>query len=294
MLKDENKYEDDYYSSISSSNLDILNPEEKKNKEEVDEDENQINTNEEDENSILSSVSEITNDLEEFKELKNVMKPKTKKEAFDEEQRINMYKRRGGLILSSPDIFQKAIKSKELIDLNEKMKILYDNIYKQKKRDENRNRKRKKKHYMYTFVGIDMNNIYEVEKRKRLHLTRIKEDIKYKIKAGKIHYNDYENFLVFEKLMNDINLDKLKGNKKRIADYVHSLEKYFHLFYYEILTNERKKKEEDRINKFLYELHEEIGVTIPYVIKQKGKRCRSTDFNKEINLSEINSSNNKS
>ncbi len=54
------------------------------------------------------------------------------------------------------------------------------------------------------------------------------------------------------------------------------------MFYYELLIKERQKKDEDRINKFLYELHEEVGVTVPYVKYVKGKKCRSTDYNKEI------------
>ena len=291
----DSKNSEDYYSSLSSSKENILNLSDSKEikKDENDKDNENI-TNEEEENSILSSVSEITNDLEEFKEIKNIMKPKTKKEAFDEEQRLIFYKRRGGVVMQSPDVFKNAIKSKELSDLNVKMKQLYDNIYRQKKRDEIINRRRKRKHYRYTFIGVDLSNIKDIEDRKKVHLASIKEDIKNKIKKGKIHYIEYENFLLFEKLMNEINLEKLKGDKKRIADYVRSLEKYFHLFYYEILNNEIKKKDEDRINKFLYQLHEEIGVTIPYVIKQKGKRCRSTDYNKEINLSEINDSNKKS
>ena len=289
----DSKNSEDYYSSLSSSNENILNL---SNSKEIkkDENDNENITNEEEENSILSSVSEITNDLEELKEIKNIMKPKTKKEAFDEEQRINFYKRRGAVVMQSPDVFKNAIKSKELSDLNVKMKQLYDTIYRQKKREEIINRRRKRKHYRFTFIGVDLSNIKDIEDRKKVHLASIKEDIKNKIKKGKIHYNEYENFLLFEKLMNDINLEKLKGDKKRIADYVRSLEKYFHLFYYEILNNEIKKKDEDRINKFLYQLHEEIGETIPYVIKQKGKRCRSTDYNKEINLSEINDSNKKS
>ena len=120
----DSKNSEDYYSSLSSSNENILYL---SNSKEIkkDENDNENITNEEEENSILSSVSEITNDLEELKEIKNIMKPKTKKEAFDEEQRINFYKRRGAVVMQSPDVFKNAIKSKELSDLNVKMKQLY-------------------------------------------------------------------------------------------------------------------------------------------------------------------------
>ena len=59
------------------------------------------------------------------------------------------------------------------------------------------------------------------------------------------------------------------------------------------MNKERQKKDEERINAFLYQLKEEIGVTAPYVKYIKGKKCRSTNYNKEANLSEFNSSNNK-
>ena len=293
--EEKNNEEEENYSSLSSSlsnfkKLKEIEKEEKSNENENN-NENDNDEKEDVEGSILSSISQITNELEEFNELKEIMKPKTKKEAFDEERRKITYRRRGGIFIPSPEIFKDAIKSKELSDLNEKIKKLYDNIYREKKREEYK--RKKKKRYIYNFRGIDLSNIEEVEKRKRVHLARIKEDIKYKINKGKIHYHEFENYMVFERAMNNINLNKLRLDKKRIGDYVHSLEKYFQLFYYELLANERKKKEEERINRFLYELHEEVGVIIPYVKFQKGKRCRSTDYNKEINLSEINSSNNK-
>ena len=285
----QNNEEEENFSSVSNSNLSNLKEIEKEEK--TNENNNENDEEEDVEGTILSSISQISNELEEFNELKEIIKPKTKKEAFDEERRKITYKRRGGIFIPSPEIFKNAIKNKELSDLNEKIKKLYDNIYREKKREEYK--RKRKKHYIYNFRGIDLSNIEEVEKRKKVHLTRIKEDIKYKINKGKINYHEFENYMVFERAMNNINLNRLRLDKKRIGDYVHSLEKYFQLFYYQLLDNERKKKEEERINRFLYELHEEVGVTIPYVKFEKGKRCRSSDYNKEINLSEINSSNNK-
>jgi len=286
------KNDEDNYSSISSSEMNLQIEGLKQFKSEENNDIEDSNKKKEDE-SILSSVSEIQNELEEFNEVKEIVKPKTKKEAFDEERRKLTYRRRGGVVIPSPEIFKNIIKNKELSDLNDKMKKIYDNIYKQKKREENQKRRKKKKHYIYSFNGVDLNNIKEVEIRKKVHLNRIKGDIKYKINQGKYHLAELNYFQNFEKAMNNINLIRLQGDPKRIKEYVHTLEKYFQLFYYELLNREKEKKEEDRINKFLYALHEEVGVTIPYVKYVKGKRCRSTDYNKEINMSELNSSNNQ-
>ena len=285
--KKKEKENEDNYSSISSSK--ILSQLEKMKNDEVGEENNYTNEENEDD-SHLSSVSEISKELEEFNEVKNLIKLKTKKEAFDDEKRQNTYRRRGGVVIPSPLVFKNIIKLKELSDLNDKMKNLYDSIYKEKKRDEFKNRR--KKRYKYNFIGVDINNIKDVEIRKKVHLARIKEDIKYKIGQGKYRFEEFEFFQKFEKAMNSIDLSRLKENKKRINEYVHTLEKYFQLFYYELLNKERHKKEEDRINKFLYALHEEVGTTIPYVKYVKGKKCRSLDYNKENNLSDINLPNN--
>ena len=284
----------DNYSSVSSSEI---MSELERMKDEIDKEKNlneddiESNREENEGKSVLGSVSEITNELEEFNEVKEIVKPKTIKEAFDEEKRKIIYRRRGGVIIPSPEVFKKIIRLKELSDLNDKMKKVYADIYREKKRDEHK--KKRKKHYIYSFVGVDLDNIKDVEIRKKVHLERIKEDIKYKISQGKYHLSEMDHFLIFERAMSHINLNRLQGDPKRIREYVHTLEKYFQLFYYELLNKERQKRDEDRINKFLYSLHEEVGVTLPYVKYVKGKKCKSSDYNKEINLSELNSSNNK-
>ena len=284
----------DNYSSVSSSEI---MSELERMKDEIDneanlnEDDIESNNEENEGKSVLGSVSEITNELEEFNEVKEIVKPKTIKEAFDEEKRKMSYRRRGGVIIPTPEVFKKIIRLKELSDLNDKMKKVYADIYREKKRDEHK--KKRKKHYIYSFAGVNLDNIKDVEIRKKVHLERIKEDIKYKISQGKCHLSEMDHFLIFERAMSHINLSRLQGDPKRIREYVHTLEKYFQLFYYELLNKERQKRDEDRINKFLYSLHEEVGVTVPYVKYMKGKKCRSNDYNKEINLSELNSSNNK-
>ena len=172
----------DNYSSVSSSEI---RSELERMKDEIDKEENlneddiESNKEENEGKSVLGSVSEITNELEEFNEVKEIVKPKTIKEAFDEEKRKMSYRRRGGVIIPTPEVFKKIIRLKELSDLNDKMKKVYADIYREKKRDEHK--KKRKKHYIYSFAGVDLDNIKDVEIRKKVHLERIKEDIKYKI-----------------------------------------------------------------------------------------------------------------
>ena len=86
-----------------------------------------------------------------------------------------------------------------------------------------------------------------------------------------------------------INLAKYRNNPKKLIEYMHSLEKYFQLFYNELINREKQNNDEKRINKFLYNLKQEVGETIPFVTNYKGKFCRSIDLNKEGDLSILNS-----
>ena len=236
----------------------------------------------------VSSLSDSSvNELNEFVKLKKVILSKTKKQAFDEEKRKLQYKRRDALINPSIEAFKEAAKSQQMVELNNKMKKLYDNIHKEKKREENKTKK--KKYYMFSFDDVDINNIDDIEKRKKVNLNRLKEDIKYKIITGKFPALEMQNFQVFSMAVMDINFFKFFNNKKKLKEYMHSMEKYFQLFYNELINRERQYNEEKRINKFLYNLKQEVGETIPYVTICKGKFCRSIDLNKEGDLSILNS-----
>ena len=237
---------------------------------------------------MVSSLSESNDELEELKEIKSLMKTKTKKEIFFEDKRKIIYRRRGGIFIPSANILSGLIKNKEKTELNNKMKKIYEKILKKRKKDEFN--KKRKKNYLYSFADVNMNDIKEIEKRKKMHLQRIKEDINYKIKQGKYHLEELDNFDIFNKAMNNIKFNKFINDKRRINQYVHYLEKYFQMFYNDLIDREKQKREEDRINKFLFYLHYDVGVMIPYVKSELGKHCKSIDYNKEVNLSELKSS----
>jgi len=280
-------------SSESESNeerereIEIENPENRNENKEIKEEKKQKEEEKDDDVVMVSSLSESNDGLEELKEIKSLMKTKAKKDIFFEDKNKNIYKRRGGIFIPSANILNGLIKNQEKTELNNKMKKIYDKIYKKRKKDEFK--KKRKKNYLYSFADVNLNDIKSIEKRKKMHLQRIKEDINYKIKQGKYHFDELDNFDIFNKAMNNIKLNKFINDKRRINQYVHYLEKYFQMFYNDLIDREKQKREEDRINKFLFHLHYDVRVMIPYAKSELGKHCKSIDYNKEVNLSELKS-----
>lgn len=275
----EESEKDNQNSENNNENENLIEKKEIKEENKEKEDEN------DDDVVMVSSLSESNDDLEELKEIKSLMKTKTKKEIFFEDKRKIIYRRRGGIFIPSANILNGLIKNQEKTELNNKMKKIYEKIQKKRKKDEFK--KKRKKNYLYSFADVNLNDIKEIEKRKKIHLQRIKEDINYKIKQGKYHLEELDNFDIFNKAMNNIKLNKFINDKRRINQYVHYLEKYFQIFYNDLIDREKQKREEDRINKFLFHLHYDVGVMIPYVKSELGKHCKSIDYNKEVNLSEL-------
>ena len=187
------------------------------------------------------------------------------------------------------EAFKNAIENKKFLDLNKRMKKLYENIHKEKKRTENKIQSKKKKRYVYSFIGVDLDNVNDIEKRKKVNLNILKEDIRYKIIQHKYHLIEMYHYENFSKALMAIDFSKYRYNKKKLRDYIHTMEKYFQLFLNEVINRERQISDEKRINKFLYNMKQEIGEIIPYVTNYKGKFCRSSDLNKEGDLSILNS-----
>jgi hypothetical protein len=98
-------------------------------------------------------------------------------------------------------------------ELNTKMKKIYDDINKEKKREENKNRK--KKGYMFTFASVDPENFDEIEKRKKVNLNILKEDIRYKIIQHKYHLIEMYHYENFSKALMAIDFSKHRYNKKK-------------------------------------------------------------------------------
>jgi hypothetical protein len=208
--------------------------------------------------------------------------PKFKNKIIDINNR-----RRYAITNDSQKLFDILIKNERINSLNEKMRKIYDNIDRNRKEKENDYKKKKKRKKPFSFEGTNLSSIQEIEMKKKVFLSRLKEDIKYKIKEGKYHLIEMDNFKTFEEAMNKFKL-KNTVDIKKVKLYVKLVEKYLHFYRAELDNREKEKMDEDRINKFLRNLNQEIYVTLPYVKEVKGRNCHSVDYFKELQeLSEL-------
>ena len=96
------------------------------------------------------------------------------------------------------------------------------------------------------FWGIKIDSVKELEKKKEEVLLRLKHDIKYKIKEGVFNQSEMDNFLKFQKRINELTLEKINNRV-----YIKQLEQGFNSFEEELKMHEEKKKNERRINNFV-------------------------------------------
>ena len=270
---DEKKYEDE-----EEEEEDIIAQKKKIKKEE------KHNEEEEENESVYSSdYDEDVEELDVSKDMENngdIIKKKWMENSPKFKNRILDYnnKRRYAISNGSHELFGELIKNERIESLNDKMKKIYANMEKKKKSNDSKKRKKKRP---YTFVGVDLTSVQEIEKKKRVFLNRIKEDIKYKITEGKYHRLEMDNFKTFEEAMQKFKLKNALDIKK-VKLYINLVEKYLHFYQMELDKKEKEKMDEDRINKFLRNLNEEIYVTLPYVKDAKGRHCHSVDYFKEL------------
>ena len=171
-------------------------------------------------------------------------------------------------------------KRRESIEINEKMQKIYEDIEFKRKAKKEKNKKFLK-NPMFGFLGVNLDDINEVEKKKKFYLLRLREDIRYKIKQKKLFLYEMDNFNVFEKTMNRVKVQHFAGDPEKIRRYVKLLQKYFQLYQIQLVLSENKKSEEDRINKFLYGLNYELDVMLPYAKNEKGRHCKAKNYNED-------------
>ena len=95
-------------------------------------------------------------------------------------------------------------------------------------------------------LGMKIDSVKEVQKKKEEILLRLKHDIKYKIKEGILSKSEMDNFLDFQKKFNELQLNEINN---RI--YLNQLEQGITAFEEELKINEEQKKNERRINAFV-------------------------------------------
>ena len=87
-----------------------------------------------------------------------------------------------------------------------------------------------------------------------------------------------------------MNKFKLKNavDQRKVKIYVKLVEKYLTYYQNDLDNREKEKIDEDRINKFLRNLNQEIYGTLPYIKDVKGRYCHSVDYFKQLQeLSEL-------
>ena len=130
-------------------------------------------------------------------------------------------------------------------------------------------------------------SLEDIEKKKIELLYKFKHDIKYKISTGGISSNGMENFEEFQEKIN-----KLKNKHKDydINDYIKVMEQYFQSFKEEMENNELKKIEEDRINKYLRQYHEDYNTKIFYKDIQDKILCKVVNYSQINHINSLNQS----
>ena len=238
--------------------------------------------------SVNSRDYEDLDDLDLSEELENkgeVMKKKWMENSPKFKNRILdlSTRRRHAISAANYELFSDLTKSEKISKLSDKVKLLYDKL-KQKRKAK---KKKRKNNRYFNFEGIDIRNIEEIEKKKKIHLHRLKEDIKYKINEGKYHLIEMENFRHFENAMNRFRLKDSLDHKK-VKLYINLVEKYLHFYKVELDNKEREKNDEDRINRFLRNLNHEVYEKIPSLKRIQGRFCHSVDYFQELQkLSEL-------
>ena len=128
------------------------------------------------------------------------------------------------------------------------------------------------------FWGVKVDSEKELEKKKEEVLLRLKHDIIYKINEGVINPSEMENFMKFQKKMNELYLEKINNRV-----YIKQLEEGFKAFEEQLKMHEERKKNEKRINNFVdsmnFDLYQkfELKKAIVKIF------CHPTDFkNKNV------------
>ena len=184
---------------------------------------------------------------------------------LNENKNLNIYKKRNKKIKNKDNIFQNPNflfpKKKENYELNKKKdEPEYDKNY---------------------FWGININSVKELEKKKEEVLLRIKHDIKFKINEGVFNQSEMDNFLKFQKKMNELCLEKINNRA-----YIKQLEEGFKSFEEELRMHEEKKENERRINDFVDSMNFDLYRKFEFKKSIEKYFCHPTDF-KNKNLINI-------
>ena len=145
----------------------------------------------------------------------------------------------------------------------------------------------KKRETQLFFSDVQGKSIEEVEKKKIELLYKFKHDIKYKIATGGINTEEMENFQEFQEKVNKL---KNKFEDYDINLYIKEMEQFFQSFKNEMENSAKKKEDEDRINKYLRQFHEDCNVKQLYKDLQEKLLCKVINFSQINHINTLNES----
>jgi len=139
-----------------------------------------------------------------------------------------------------------------------------------------------------SFNNLDLDSDEDIEYGKNILLHKLREEIKYKISVGKFDKSEMDEFLEFENKINDYKRNYNLKDKNKKKEYVLLLLVKFNEFIELLKIREKRKSEENRINKFINNLNYELDYNVPKLLLFKGKKCQSRNYSGYIpSLSEL-------
>ena len=142
-----------------------------------------------------------------------------------------------------------------------------------------------KPHVRKYFQNIDTNSLRDINKRKIELLFKIKHDLEFKIKQGDIKSNEKLEFKDLELKIYSTKIETF--DQKGINEYLDKLEGFFNSFENDITNAERRKKDEERINRFRKDLIDKISYS--EILREKKEKFFGNviDFNIVNHLNEL-------
>ena len=186
-------------------------------------------------------------------------------------------------IKQDSSLFSKKESQEDIIKEKEKEKE------KEKVREkEIKNRKPKVK-VNFFFNEVENKSLEDIEKKKIELLYKFKHDIEYKIAMGEIKSSEFEKFEIFKKKI--INLHHGSKNVD-LAYYIRKMEEFFRSFQDEMENDEKKKLDEDRINRYLIQFQQNYNAKSFYKDLQQNKLFKVINFSEINHINTLNNINN--
>ena len=141
-----------------------------------------------------------------------------------------------------------------------------------------------------SFNDINRKSFENIEKKRKELLNKL-QDIQYKISKGDIDFAELENFKIFQDEINNLK-ERYEGND--MNTYIKNMELFFKSFQEEMENIEKKKLEEERINKYLKQFYEDYNFKNFYKDIQRKMLCKVINFSQINHINILSDKNKKS